>query len=147
MKNKPPGNKDVRLTYLAALTAAVILLSSCNNASQANPVSCVILVQAQVNIPNTSGFGSSTYNQGGVGVAGSWVSDLGGSSNCPGTALSFGGTTAYKTGLYEADGMRMNSNWQVAWSWANTNFSACPYYSTQKSVPDDGAVFNDVCHL
>lgn len=135
-----------RLLLLGGLGTAVIVLSSCNNASQANPVSCVIRVQAQVNIPNTSGFGSSTYNQGGVGVAGTWISDIG-ASNCLGTTHNFAGTIDYTTGYYDAAGAKMNANWQVAWSWTNTNLSACPAYSTQQSVPDDGAVFDDVCHL
>ena len=103
-------------------------------------------MQAQVSIPNSSGFGSTTSNVGAVGAAGSWLSDIG-ASNCPGSLHNFVGNTAYGTGLYQATGMKMNANWLVDWNWANTNVSACPPASDQQPVPDTGFVFNDVCHL
>ena len=146
MKVTHPERKLARLLHLGALGAIASLLCSCHGgAPLANPVQCAIRVQAQVAIPNLLG-GTQIYNQGGVLVAGSWISNVG-TSNCPGNALNFNGTTGFGNGLYHADGVQMNANWQVAWSWANTNFSACPPYSTQKPVPDSGAVFNNVCHL
>jgi len=146
MRVMHPGKKLARLLHLGALGAIASLLCSCHGgAPPANPVQCAILVQAQVAIPNLLG-GTQTYNEGGVSVAGSWVSDLG-TSNCTGSLTNVSGTTAFGTGIYQANAVKMNANWQVAWSWANTNFSACPPYSTQKPVPDSGAVFNNVCHL
>lgn len=146
MKVTHPERKLARLLHFGALGAIASLLCSCHSgAPLANPVQCAIRVQAQVAIPNLLG-GTQIYNQGGVLVAGSWISNVG-TSNCPGNALNFNGTTGFGNGLYHADGVQMNANWQVAWSWANTNFSACPPYSTQQPVPDSGAVFDDVCHL
>ena len=144
MKVTHPGKKLARLLPLGILAAVAFVLCSCN-APQASAVQCAIRVQAQVAIPNSIGV-TQTYDQGGVAVAGSWLSDAG-TSACPGNALNFNGTTGFGTGLYEADGVRMNANWQVVWSWANTNFSACPAFSSQHYILDSGAVFNDVCHV
>ncbi|SRR6266702_191230 len=145
MKITHPGKKLARLLPLGILAAVTSVLCSCHNAPLASSVQCAILVQAQVAIPNSLGV-TQTYNEGGVGVAGSWVSDIG-TSNCTGSLTNFSGTTAFGTGIYQANAVKMNANWQVAWGWSNTNFSACPPYSTQQPVPDSGAVFDDVCHL
>src|SRR5260370_25991706 len=90
-----PGKKLARLLPLGAIAS---LLCSCHNAPPASPVQCAIRVQAQVAIPNSIGV-TQTYNEGGVLVAGSWISNAG-TSNCPGNALSFNVTTDFGTGLH-----------------------------------------------
>ncbi|SRR6266436_6925378 len=122
-----------------------VLLASCQNAPTAQPVPCVLRMQAQVSITNSVGV-SQTYNVGGVSTSGRWLSSLG-SSTCPGTGLTFNGTTAYGTGLQDNTGVQMNANWQVAWNYQNTPVSACGSYSNQGPVHDPGAVFNIVCSL
>jgi hypothetical protein len=132
-----------RFTLLISLS---FVLCSCNAGdSTAPPINCGIRMQAQVSLSNALGI-SQTHNLGGVRTSGTMLSTVGASA-CLGTLTSFGGITDYASGLNDNSGMRMNSNWQVAWDYSSTSFSSCLVFTNQGFVPDAGAIFNNVCNL
>lgn len=142
MKSK----KNVVIAQFSLLMAVAVVVAACgaHTCPTASPVPCVLRMQAQVSIKN--GFGvSQTYCLGGVRNNGI-IQGAHGASNCSGNATTFSGNTAPGSGLSDYNYVQMNANWQVAWGFDNTPFSACAYTSISGYVYDSGAVFDDICH-